>query len=74
MQAIHETLHLLGFGVHIIRCIPGELCELVQITNYIFASMADSAEFIRLPLDQSTGDVLLAKTGLEVLPVNNLIG
>ena len=74
MQAIHETLHLLCFGVNIIRCIPGELSELVQIPNYIFASLAESAEFILLPLDQSTGDVLLAKTGLEVLPVNNMIG
>ena len=31
MQAVHETLHLFGLSVHIIRCIPGELSELVQI-------------------------------------------
>ena len=74
MQAIHETLHLLCLSVHIIRCIPGKLSELVQITNYIFASLAKSAEFILLPLDQSTSNMLLVKTGFEILLVNNLIG
>ena len=31
-------------------------------------------KFILLPLDQSTGTVLLAETSLEIIPVNNLNG
>ena len=65
-------LHLLLLYVGILRSVPSKIGKLIQITNNIFASLPQLTEFILLPLEKSTWNMLPAELLLELLPGDNM--
>ena len=72
MKSVHETLHLSSLGVDIIRSIPRQVSELIEVSDHILTSLPQPAEFILLPLNESAGNVLLAELLLEIIPADSI--
>lgn len=73
MKPVQEALNFLLLGVDVIRSVPCKIGKLVQITDDILATLAQSTELIFLPLYKPAGNVLLAELVLKLCPGDDVV-